>query len=55
MKNLEIRFHISQILEKQQFKNALKQSAQIGGDTFPNELMRFHFEAKPIWNKIKKL
>ena len=35
-------------------KDALKQSVQIGCDTFPNELMRFHFEAKPIWKNIRK-
>ena len=35
-------------------KDALKQSVQIGCGTFPNELMRFHFEAKPIWKNIRK-
>ena len=29
-------------------------SVQIGSDTFPNELMRFRIEAKPIWGKIQK-
>ena len=29
-------------------------SVQNGCDTFPNELMRFHIEAKPIWEKIQK-
>ena len=27
---------------------------QNGCDTFPNELMRFHIEAKPIWEKMQK-
>ncbi len=53
MNNLEIRFYISQI-SKNNLKDALKQSVQIGCDTFPNEFMRFHFEAKPIWKKIQK-
>ena len=53
MKVLEIMFHISQIL-KNKLKDALKQSVQIGRDTFPYELMRFHFEAKPIWKNIQK-
>ena len=35
-------------------KDALKQSVQIGCDTFPNELMGFHFEAKPILKKQTK-
>ena len=50
--NLEIRFHISQIWKN--LKDALKPSVQIGCDTFPNELMRFHVEAKPIWKEILK-
>ena len=29
-------------------------SVQDGSYTFPNELMRFRFEAKPIWGKIQK-
>ena len=29
-------------------------SVQNGCDAFPNELMRFRFEAKPIWEKIQK-
>ena len=40
--------------EKQKLKDAHKNSVQIGCDTFPNELMRFHFEAKPIWKNIQK-
>ena len=28
-------------------------SVQNGCDAFPNELMRFRFEAKPIWETIK--
>ena len=27
---------------------------QNGCDAFPNELMRFRFEAKPIWGQIQK-
>ena len=33
-------------------KDAHKHSVQNGCDTFPNELMRFHIEAKPIWDTI---
>ena len=29
-------------------------TVQIGCDTFPNELVWFHIEAKPIWDKIQK-
>ena len=29
-------------------------SVQNGSDVFPNELMRFRFEAKPIWGKKQK-
>ena len=29
-------------------------SVQNGSDAFPNELMRFRIEAKPIWGKIQK-
>ena len=29
-------------------------SVQDGSDAFPNELMRFRNEAKPIWDKIQK-
>ena len=36
-------------------KDAHNKSGQNGCDTFPNELMRFHFEAKPIWEKFQKL
>ena len=35
-------------------KDAHTNSVQNGCDTFPNELMMFHFEAKPIWEKIRK-
>ena len=35
-------------------KDAHKKSVQNGCDAFPNELMRFRFEAKPIWDKIQK-
>ena len=44
MKNLKIGLHISQIL-----KNNL-----IGCDTFPNGLVWFHLEAKPIWEKFQR-
>ena len=37
------------------FKDAHTHSVQNGCDTFPNELMRFRFEAKPIWEKIQTL
>ena len=29
-------------------------SVQDGSDAFPNELMRFRFEAKTIWDEIQK-
>ena len=29
-------------------------SVHNGSDAFPNELMRFRFEATPIWGKIQK-
>ena len=29
-------------------------SVHNGSDAFPNELVRFRFEAKPIWEKIQK-
>ena len=32
-----------------------RNSVQNGCDTFPNELVWFHIEAKPIWEKIQKL
>ena len=35
-------------------KDAHTNSVQNGCDTFPNELMRFRFEAKPIWENIQK-
>ena len=35
-------------------KFAHKNSVQNGCDAFPNELMRFRFEATPIWEKLKK-
>ena len=35
-------------------KEAPKQTVQNGCDAFPNELVRFPNEAKPIWGKIKK-
>ena len=50
---LEIKFNESHML-KYNLKHAHKSSVQNGGDTFPNELMRFRFEAKPIWDNIQK-
>ena len=35
-------------------KNAHGHSVHNGSDAFPNELMRFRFEAKPIWGTIQK-
>ena len=35
------------------FKFAHEISVQNGSDAFPNELVRFRFEAKPIWEKIR--
>ena len=35
-------------------KCAHKISVQNGSDAFPNELVRFRIEAKPIWGKIQK-
>ena len=34
-------------------KDAHGNSVQIGCDTFPNELVWFPLEAKPIWDKLK--
>ena len=34
-------------------KFAHEMSVQNGCDAFPNELMRFRFEAKPIWGKLR--
>ena len=36
------------------FKFAHEISVQNGCDAFPNKLMRFRFEAKPIWENIQK-
>ena len=36
-------------------KDAHGNSVQNGCDAFLNELMRFRFEAKPIWGKNQKL
>ncbi len=41
------------IFEKYE-KDAHENSVQDGSDAFPNELMRFRNEAKPIWDKIQK-
>ena len=35
-------------------KNVHNNSVHTGCDTFPNELMRFRFEATPIWDKHQK-
>ena len=35
-------------------KSAHGMYVQNGGDAFPNELKRFRFEAKPIWEKIQQ-
>ena len=45
--------HISDF--EKYLKDAHKDYVQNGCDTFPNELMRFPFEAKPIWKEIEKL
>ena len=42
-----------EIFEKYR-KVAHEISVQNGCDAFPNELMRFRIEAKPIWGKIQK-
>ena len=34
---------------EKKLKDAHRKSVQNGCDTFPNELMWFHIEAKPIW------
>ena len=36
------------------FKLTHEMSVQNGSDAFPNELTRFRFEAKPIWDKIQQ-
>ena len=36
------------------YKFAHDLSVQNGSDAFPNELMRFRNEAKPIWDTIQK-
>ena len=41
--------------EKTWKTNAHGNSVQNGCDTFPNELMRFRFEAKPIWENIQNI
>ena len=35
-------------------KDAHTKSVKIGCDTFPNELVWFHIEAKRIWEKVQK-
>ena len=39
---------------EQKLNDTHSNSVQNGCDTFPNELVWFWFEAKPIWGKIKK-
>ena len=39
---------------EKQLKNAHTYSVQNGCDTFPNELVWFHSEAKPIWQTNQK-
>ena len=52
IRKLEIWF---QMLKNENYqKDAHKNSVQNGCDAFPNELMRFRFEAKPIWETIQK-
>ena len=52
MEHMEIWF---QILKNEKYhKDAHKNSVQNGCDAFPNELMRFRFEAKPSCEKIQK-
>ena len=53
MRNLETWFQILKKFEKYH-KDAHTKSVQNGCDAFPNELMRFRFEATPIWDKIQK-
>ena len=53
MTNLETWLHILKKDEKHH-EDAHNNSVQNGCDTFPNELMRFLFEAKPILGKIRK-
>ena len=42
-----------EILEKYEH-DVHANSVQDGSDAFPNELTRFRFEAKPIWENIQK-
>ena len=44
---------IFEIFEKY-IKDAPKKTVQDGSYTFPNELTRFRFKAKPIWKKKLK-
>ena len=44
--------HISDF--EKNLKDAHWNSVQNGCDTFPNELVWFHIEANPIWDKIQK-
>ena len=52
MKNLETWFQIVKSLKIS--KNVHGNYVQNGCDAFPNELMRFRFEAKPIWDTNSK-
>ena len=42
----------SETFEKYE-KDAHEKSLQNGSYAFPNELMRFRIEAKPIWGKVR--
>ena len=55
---LEYKKYGNQVPNFEKFENVIKMltknSVQNGCDAFPNELMRFRFEAKPIWEKIQR-
>ena len=53
MKKLGTRSQLLRIVKKY-LKFAHGISVHHGSDAFPNELMRFRFEAKPIWGKTQK-
>ena len=44
----------NQVPNEKYLKFAQEMSVQNGPYAFPNELMRFRNEAKPIWEKIQK-
>ena len=49
MKNLETRFHFENFEKYLKFAHGI--SVQDESYAFPNELVRFRNEAKPIWEK----